>query len=244
MPAMDSTPTAPGPASMLRNIDGILRGQFTSPDALASGRVEIATRELVRLGLVLGMVYGLGLGSYAVSHGGPQPVLQLLSSAVKLPLLFLLTLAVTFPSLYVFATLLRSPLGRLATLRLLLVAIVVDLAVLASLGPVFAFFAVSTESYPFLLLLHVLFAGAGGVISLLVLARAADVLFAAAPEQRRASRRLLLVWCVVYGTVGAQMGWLLRPFLGAPGQPFELLRARGSSFFEAVLHTLRELLTR
>jgi hypothetical protein len=242
--------TAPPPVSAsqgglpgaLRSVDEILRGRHTSEEALASGSVTIPARTLVRLGLALGAVYGASLGTYGLFHGGELAWLQLLSATVKLPLVFLLTLAVTFPSLYVFAALLRSPLGRAATARLLLVVIVIDLAVLASLGPVFAFFAASTQSYHFLLLLNVAFAVAGGIISLVVLRRAAQVLFRGAEEpQRRSGRRLLLTWCLVYGAVGAQMGWLLRPFLGAPEQPFAWLRGRDASFFEAVLGSLRGL---
>jgi hypothetical protein len=41
-------------------------------------------------------------------------------------------------------------------------------------------------------------------------------------------------WVVLFGIVGAQMSWVLRPFLGTPGLPFEWFRPRGSNFFEAV----------
>jgi len=229
---------------MLPVVDSILRGRYTSQESLAAGRVDVEAGVLVRVGLVLGVVYGASLGAFGLSHGGDQAWLQLLASAAKLPLLFFLTLVVTFPSLYVFSALQRSPLRPLATLRLLLVAIVVDVAVLASLGPVFAFFAVSTQSYQFLLLLNVAFCTCAGVISLVVLRRATNVVFEGGDKkQSHAARRVIVVWCVVYGSVGAQMGWLLRPFLGAPGVPFQLFRERGSSFFECVLLTLRHLLS-
>ena len=48
---------------------------------------------------------------------------------------------------------------------------------------------------------------------------------------------------VVYGLVGAQMGWVLRPFIGSPDQPFELLRSIDSNFFSDVLESLRDLLS-
>jgi hypothetical protein len=50
------------------------------------------------------------------------------------------------------------------------------------------------------------------------------------------------VWILVFGLVGAQMSWVLRPFLGHPGTEFALLRARESNFFEAVLSALSHLL--
>jgi hypothetical protein len=48
-------------------------------------------------------------------------------------------------------------------------------------------------------------------------------------------------WVLIFGLVGAQMGWVLRPFVGAPNQPFQWFRVRESSFFEAVWQTLRQL---
>mgnify|MGYP007070397324 CR=1 FL=1 len=38
----------------------------------------------------------------------------------------------------------------------------------------------------------------------------------------------------LFAVVGAQMGWILRPFIGAPSEPFQLFRARHASFFAAV----------
>lgn len=61
-------------------------------------------------------------------------------------------------------------------------------------------------------------------------------------EAERA-RTIFRVWTVIYGAVGAQMGWILRPFIGSPGLPFQIFReGRDSNFFEAVLRTLGELL--
>lgn len=48
-------------------------------------------------------------------------------------------------------------------------------------------------------------------------------------------------WIFLYGAVGAQMGWIMRPFIGDPGRPFEWFRTRESNFFEAVWHTFFSL---
>ena len=50
-------------------------------------------------------------------------------------------------------------------------------------------------------------------------------------------------WIVLFSLVGAQMGWVLRPFIGSPDLPFALFRARESNFFAEVLATLFKLLT-
>ncbi|HUV40071.1 MAG TPA: hypothetical protein VMY39_10675 [Planctomycetota bacterium] len=55
-------------------------------------------------------------------------------------------------------------------------------------------------------------------------------------------RRLFKVWLVIYAVVGAQMSWVLRPFIGAPNLPFEWFRDRQSNFFLDVLLTIERFL--
>jgi hypothetical protein len=47
-------------------------------------------------------------------------------------------------------------------------------------------------------------------------------------------RMVFRIWLVVFALVGAQMGWVLRPFIGAPGKEFTWLRPVESNFFEAM----------
>lgn len=242
----------------LREIDRLLRGQLTRPEDLAGKGWSIRTGCLTATAFALGASYGVCMGLFALLRGGIDGVPQLLATTLKVPLLFLLTLLVTFPSLYVFAALFRTSLRFADTLRLLLAAIAVNLALLASLGPVVAFFTLSTTSYPFMLMLNVLVFTICGCVGLGFLrqslrrlaqwqtaaTRAADS-EAASPAPRPAADggvSLLRVWVLVFAVVGAQMGWILRPFVGDPGQPFTLFRARESNFFAAVAHTLRQLL--
>ncbi len=62
-------------------------------------------------------------------------------------------------------------------------------------------------------------------------------------EQALGSARYIFrIWVIIYGLVGAQTGWLLRPFIGSPDLPFEWFRARGDgNFFMAVMQQLRNL---
>jgi len=48
-------------------------------------------------------------------------------------------------------------------------------------------------------------------------------------------KKVFACWVMVFGLVGAQMGWVLRPFIGSPELPFQFFRARESNFFEAVV---------
>jgi hypothetical protein len=216
--------------------------------------------------VLLGAAYGAVMGLYALTVRGPQGALQILSSALKVPLLFLCTLLVTFPSLYVFSALARSRLTLQQTLRLLLGATAVNLALLASFAPITAFFTLSTDSYPFMITLNVFFFAVAGAVALRFLWRALLGVFeseatlpeppaatggepGASPPPRLVPARggdaasgVFRVWLLIYGVVGAQMGWLLRPFVGDPALPLALFRQRESNFFAGLSDALGRLL--
>jgi hypothetical protein len=263
-----------------RELDRLLRGESTRIPALARGSVEIPLFGLTVVILILGAVYGAGMGTFSLMREGTPEHRQILASMGKVPLLFLATLVVTFPSLYVFNALVGSRLRFLSLLRLMVAALGVTLAVLASLGPIVAFFSLSTKSYPFMVLLNVAFFAVAGALGLAFLLQtlhrlslideqsavpagvAVEPIFeepaASAPSPPplpplsaidRLPGHLLghhvktvfRLWILVYGAVGAQMGWILRPFVGDPNRDFTWFRERESNFFEAVVQTVRSL---
>ena len=66
----------------------------------------------------------------------------------------------------------------------------------------------------------------------------------AAPRtrDRTAARTTFQVWVVIYALVGAQMGWILRPFIGSPDIPFQWFRNREANIFVDIAHTIAKLL--
>ena len=60
--------------------------------------------------------------------------------------------------------------------------------------------------------------------------------------ERPASMVLLYIWILLFGFVGTQLAWTLRPFFGSPGQPFELFRDIEGTFYSNILQTLGSLL--
>jgi hypothetical protein len=68
---------------------------------------------------------------------------------------------------------------------------------------------------------------------------ATPYLFTRRPEEQGYS--VFYIWVIIYGLVGAQMGWLLRPFIGHPDLPFQWFRARQGNFFESVWTQLQHL---
>jgi len=265
---------------LLRDTDKLLRGHFTRKEDLTEGKIGVPVSTLVQAGLILGATYGVFMGIYGVTRPENASFWQLVATTAKVPLLFLLTLAVTFPSLYVFSALANTRLEVKDTLRLLLGAVTVNLALLASLGPVTGFFTLSTKSYAFMVILNVLFFAISGFVGLAFLRRALDLVFVPEPPPpaapapspsppadegddespgepavnpvpvaqrapppmpvrrppppRNVPRLIFTVWTIVYAVVGAQMGWILRPFIGSPWNEFELFRARDSNFFEGL----------
>ena len=123
--------------------------------------------------VLLGMIYGLCMGSFSLMKEVPDALkdpngryLQWFATVIKVPALFYLTLIVTFPSLYVFNALVGSRLTLVSVLRLLVASLAVNLAVLASLGPIVLFFSLTTKSYAFIQLLNVAAFTVAGVLGL------------------------------------------------------------------------------
>ena len=59
--------------------------------------------------------------------------------------------------------------------------------------------------------------------------------------KRDLARQVFTVWLVIYCVVGAQMGWILRPFIGTPDMPFQVFRAREFNFFHAIIRAIAQL---
>jgi hypothetical protein len=236
-------------------VDGLLRDRSAVANEEALGRIRVG--QLAVAVLVLGAVYGALMGMYGLTGRATPEYRQVVSSTWKVPALFLLTLAICFPSLYVFSTLLGSRLSFVATLKTLLGSVAITVTVLASFGPIVAFFSVSTESYPFIKLLNVAFFAVAGLLGVGALLKVLRLLLGtpslptgsvppvlgttSAEEEGRQIKRVFRVWVVIYALVGAQMGWVLRPFLGDPSLPFSWFRARQANFFIDVWRTLAQL---
>ena len=220
----------------LQALDRVLRGE-------AEAGLEVPVGSVARTCLGLAAGYGLCMGTSGLFHPDGPEYRQLIASAGKVPALFGVTLGVTFPSLYVANVLFGARLRFGDLLRLVLAALAVLVAVLAALGPIVAFFTATTSSYPFVLLLNVaVFAGCGflGMRALhQSLARVVTLQQQADAPNRRPAAAVFAVWTGLFGLVGAQTGWVLRPFIGNPDLPFTWFRPREGSFFDGVARAVR-----
>lgn len=284
----------------LREVDELLRGERTAPQLLADKGLDIRARRMVFVVIAMGMIYGLCMGSFSLLKTVPPELagtndryMQVLASTVKTPALFFLTLLVTLPSLYVFNALVGSRLRPLGMFRLLFASLAVNTTVLASLGPIVAFFSVSTSSHAFIVLLNVAVFAVAGTLGLMFLLQTMhrmtggdrlarrkplgpvaeavlleeaettgdDAMAPPVPVARHLepvepaaidmpegevfaqhTQTVFRCWVVLFALVGAQMGWVMRPFIGSPDLPFSWFRERESNFFAAVLSALGKLL--
>lgn len=197
--------------------------------------------------------------------------LQLAFSAAKVPMLFFLTLLITFPSLYVFNALVGCRLHFGAILRLLIAALAVTLSVLASFGTIVVFFSLCTTSYPFMVLLNALMFAIAALLGMSFLLKTLRRLAmfgplssdasaenqpiegtsstAAAPPRltsmawpsTRPVMTVFVIWVVLFLLIGAQMGWVLRPFIGSPTMPVTFFRVREGNFLQAIADRVADL---
>ena len=190
-------------------------------------------------------IYGAIMGSF---QGG----LQILASAIKLPALYLLTLIICLPTLYFYEVVSGSKRTFPQYLAILLASMSIISVMLFGFAPVTLFFRLSINDYRFFTLLNVFFLSVTGLIGIRFLYDA--MLSLATPnlkvkpdifedeeeakeyvsqEISLSQQRTFVIraWLILYAFVGSQLGWTLRPFFGAPSEPFALFRNLESNFY-------------
>jgi hypothetical protein len=61
---------------------------------------------------------------------------------------------------------------------------------------------------------------------------------AAVPAERPTRMALVYIWILLFGFVGTQLAWTLRPFFGDPDSPFALFREISGTFYTDILQTI------
>jgi hypothetical protein len=113
---------------------------------------------------------------------------------------------------------------------------------LLAFTPVVVFFLLTTGGYQFFKLLNVAICAVSGGMGVRFLAQGMDIVSSAGTEGGGARRNVVRLWVLLYGFVGSQMAWTLRPFIGAPSMQFELFRQLGGNFYSNILTSIGEFL--
>lgn len=182
---------------------------------------------------------------YGAIIGSIQGWLQMLSSAFKLPALYLITLLICLPTLYFLDIIFGSKKTFAQYVTLLLSSMSLISVMLFGFAPISLFFRLSINDYSFFQLLNIIVFALTGIIGIkffydaMMSLMPGDTITSKSIQNRR---KLIKFWLVLYGFVGSQLGWTLRPFFGTPDRPFALYRDIESNFYVQVLKIIGNVL--
>lgn len=213
----------------LASLDAYVGRLLRSPVPRVSGR------EALLIGTTLGLGYGFVMGTFSGLWDGRT--LQLLYSAVKVPLLLGVTSLIAMPAFFVLNTLAGVGGDFRQVLRALLATQAGVSVVLAALAPVTFFWYAGNADYPQAILANAVAFGLASLAGQVLLTR----YYRPLERQNPVHRRLRWLWIALYAFVGVQMGWVLRPFIGQPGSEEQFFRegAWGNAYVELFAIALR-----
>jgi hypothetical protein len=221
----------------LGHIDHAIRHREDFFDQITEeGALTPLLLHLLRTYLLCAALYGFVMGSFngLLTVEGWKFAL---ASMVKVPVLFLLTTVIVLPAIHVSNTLMGMRLRFAQTLALFLSAATIAAFMLAACAPILVFFMLCTDNYSFIKLFNVVIFAVSGLYGILFLLRGVRHL----KLFEGSAVAVLRVWLAVWALVGAQMAWILRPFIGVADAPFTLFREQESNFYLNILETLRQM---
>ena len=205
-------------------VERVLRDRFTYFAEIARG--QALPHKISDLLAVT--IFGLAIFGFVAGLSG-RNLAQALVSTVKLPLLFLASGVICLPTLYYFSVLFGSRLRFLQTVTLILTAQTVAAVLALGAAQISLLFLISGSELAFLMALNVGVLGLAAGLGLIFLVQGALYVQEVQPPDRitfvtwtwmlirGAFRSLVLTaWIVVYGLVGTQLSYTLRPFFGVP----------------------------
>ena len=171
------------------------------------------------------------LAIYGAIIGSSSSWEQIIASAVKLPALYLVTILICLPTLYFFEIFVGgSHCNFKQYLALLLASTSIIGSMLFGFAPIALFFRLSIDDYEFFKLMNVGVFAFTGLIGISFFYQG-FLLIDDQKSQSNSRTFIVRCWLVLYGFVGSQMGWILRPFFGDPDRPFQLFRQLESNFY-------------
>jgi hypothetical protein len=211
----------------------------------------IDRREARQFWCCLAVVFA-GAGLFGAALGEWRSPLQALYGGIKFPLVILLTTAGTALLNGMLAPLLGLNIKFRQSLLIILFSHTIAAIILGGFSPILLFVirnappiqassAASRAGHSVVLVVEVGLIAFAGTVANVRLRQLLDRLSGSPPV----SRRVMLAWLAANLFLGAQISWLLRPFVGAPGLPVEFLRSNAfqGSFYETVFLALKTLLS-
>ena len=217
---------------------------------LLRGEVDACSLEKPNVRRFIGYCIAIVLGSsvYGATIGLWRAPLQSVFTAIKFPLLIFLTCIGNGAVNGMLAQILGSGLSFRQTAFAILMSFAVASLILGGFSPITLFILYNAPplgsehaiiGHSVMLLTHVFVIAFAGVIA----NRRLFGLLRKMSGYGTAARAVLFAWLAGNLFLGAQLAWILRPFIGTPHMAVEFLRddpLRGN-FYEAVWHAFRHL---
>jgi hypothetical protein len=225
-----------------REISTLLRGETETISAWSES--WNAPRLLLHIAVII-----LGAGLYGAAMGWWRDPQQAFYVAIKFPLIILLTTLGNALINGMLAPLLGLNIPFRQSFSAIVMSFTITAAILGAFSPLIAFMVwdapnmaaknFSGSIYNFILLAHVSVIALAGVTGNVRLFQ----LLARLGGSRAVALRVQFAWLAGNLFLGSQLSWILRPFIGSPKLPVEFFRneALKGNFFEAVLHSLRQI---
>jgi len=224
---------------MIKHLKTLLRGEV---DARCLERPNVSRFIGYSIAIVLGSsVYGATIGLW-------RAPLQSVFTAIKFPLLIFLTCIGNGAINGMLAQVLGSGLSFRQTAFAILMSFAVASLILGGFSPITLFILYNAPplgsehgiiGHSVMLLTHVFVIAFAGVIA----NRRLFGLLHKMSGRKTTARAVLFAWLAGNLFLGAQLAWILRPFIGTPHMAVEFLRddpLRGN-FYEAVWRAFRHL---
>ena len=230
-------------------------GDFGQAGALLRGESEEMARwierwDARRLIFCLATIF-LGAGLFGGALGWWRDPAQALYGAIKFPLVILLTTAGTALLNGMLAPLLGLNLKFRQSLLVILLSYTIASIILGGFSPILLFviwnappMSVSSPTaesgHSAVMVVEVCLIAFAGTLANVRLRQ----LLERQSGSPQVSWRVLSAWLVANLFLGAQLSWILRPFVGAPGLPVEFLRPNAfqGNFYETVFNSIKHLL--
>ena len=205
-------------------VERVLRDRVTYFAEIARG--EALQQKIADLAMIT--VAGLAIFGFVAGLSGHNLV-QAILTTIKMPGVFLASGIICLPTLYYFSVLFGSRLRFMQTVTLILTAQAIAAVLAMGTAPISLLFLISGSEMPFLVVLNIGMLALSAALGLIFLVQGVLYVQESNPPDKitffawagmfvKGTLRsvVLTAWSIVYGLVGTQLSYTLRPFFGIP----------------------------
>jgi len=203
-------------------VERVLRDRVTYFAEIARG--EALQQKIADLAMIT--VAGLAIFGFVAGLSGHNLV-QAILTTIKMPSVFLASGIICLPTLYYFSVLFGSRLRFMQTVTLILTAQAIAAVLAMGTAPISLLFLISGSEMPFLVVLNIGMLALSAALGLIFLVQGVLYVQESHPPDKitfftwagmfvKGTLRsvVLTTWSIVYGLVGTQLSYTLRPFFG------------------------------